>query len=169
MNQALIQLQPHKLIRLGGKLYDIRYTPEDEERREKGMYSDQEEKLLHDIGLTDMDKQLSENDKKQLPGFFQALPSCQTSAAISLSAKCYQPHYIIESIQRHADLEKQDQFEKMKQMPSPTLDTLYRSMIPLNGIANLITGSALVKGISRAGETVTDTDIYDFFMLRIPV
>ena len=163
----MIQLKPNKLIRLGGKLYDIRYTPDDIARREKGEYLDQEIKLLNDIGLTDIDEQLSANDKKQLPDFFNALPDCQTSTAISLSAKCYQPHYIIESIRRHAELEKQEAFEKMKSMPFPTLDTLYRSMIPLNGITNLITGSAVIKGLTEAAKTVTDDEMYDFFELRI--
>ena len=167
MNSPLIQLQPNKLIRLGGKLYDIRYTAEDKERREKGEYVAPELKLLNDIGLSDIDAQLSEKDKKQLPGFFNALPDCQTSTAISLSAKCYQPHYIIESIRRHAELEKQEAFEKMKAMPFPTLDTLYRSMVPLNGITNLITGSAVAKGLAKAAQTVTDDDMYDFFELRI--
>ena len=50
----MIQLKPNKLIRLGGKLYDIRYTPDDITRREDGTYSTQEIKLLNDIGLTDI-------------------------------------------------------------------------------------------------------------------
>jgi len=167
MNSPLIQLQPNKLIRLGGKLYDIRYTPDDIARREKGGYVAPEIKLLNDIGLVDIDAQLSEKDKKQLPGFFNALPNCQTSTAIALSAKCYQPNYIIESIRRHAELEKQEAFEKMKVMPFPTLDTLYRSMVPLSGITNLITGSAVAKGLTELAKTVTDDDMYDFFELRI--
>ena len=64
-------------------------------------------------------------------------------------------------------MEKQEAFEKMKAMPFPTLDTLYRSMVPLNGITNLITGSAVVKGLTELAKTVTDDDMYDFFELRI--
>ena len=162
----MIRMQPNKLVRLGGKAYDIRYNEEDKKRREKGKYTAQELQLLHDIGLSDIDTQLSENDKQQLPEFFEALPNCQTSAAIALSAKCYQPHYILDSIRRHAELEKQEQFEKMKQMPSPTLDMEYRTNAMLEGVAKLIVGS--VKPLTGLAETVTDSEIVNLFILRIP-
>ena len=56
------------MIRLGGKLYDIRYQEEDVKRRQaffetgKGTLTADEDRLLKEIGFTDLDKQLSHYD-----------------------------------------------------------------------------------------------------------
>jgi len=163
----MIHLQPNKLIRLGGKLYDIRYNPEDSGRRERGEYSPQELKLLNDIGLTNLDTQLSANDKKELPAFFEALPNCQTGAAIALSAKCYQPHYILESIRRYAEEQEQKQYEEMLKMPTPAIDTMALVKTGIDGISNLITGSVPTMLTKMAETSVDSEEMYDFFLLRI--
>jgi hypothetical protein len=124
---------------------------------------------LNDIGLSDIDAQLSEKDKKQLPGFFNALPDCQTSTAISLSAKCYEPHFIITEILRHAALEEQEAHEEAVKKGLPSLDLLARGTNAIRGILGRISAPAPPSALMKLAEPIgtTEQNIYDFFELRI--
>jgi hypothetical protein len=171
----MIRLVPNKMIRLGGKLYDIRYQEEDIKRRKaffetgKGALSADEDRLLKEIGLTDLDKQLSQNDKNRLPAFFEALPECQTTAAISLSAKCYEPQFIITEILRHAALEEQEEHEEMVKKGLPSLDLLARGTSAIHGLLSRLSAPAPSAALMKLAEPIgtMEQDIYDFFELRI--
>ena len=123
-SRPFIKSTQNKLIRFGGKLYDIRYTREDIDRRidffqnGKGALSEPEKDLLHHAGLEDIDhlqSQLSETDIGRLPDFFMALRQCQTSASLSLSSKCYQPHSIISKVlQYYAEQDQETHEADMK-------------------------------------------------------
>jgi len=173
MSSSLLQLSRQKLIRLGGKLYKIRYTAEDKQRRNDyftsgtGSLTPDEDTLLQDIGLTDIDKQLSENDKHKLPEFFNALPDCQTSAAISLSAKCFMPHHIIGSIIEHAAIESEVAHIESLKKERPTSDLLAATAIKLTDLAKRVLGpSPLITG-TPAIRQLSPSDINDFFLLRV--
>jgi hypothetical protein len=168
-------ITPLKLIRLGGKLYKIRYTEEDKQRRNDyfingtGSLTADETKLLNDIGLKDIDEQLSINDKKLMPTFYNSLPDCQTSTAISLSAKCFMPHHIISEIIEHAALTNEiDNREYLEKKP-PTSDQPSKTAALLNGISGLISGSFPSESESETGapSMADESSMYDFFLLRV--
>jgi hypothetical protein len=164
---------PLKLIRLGGKLYKIRYTDEDKTRRENyfnngnGSLTPDETTLLNDIGLTKMEEQLSLNDKKLLPEFFNALPDCQTSTAISLSAKCFMPHHIIKGIIDHAAIESERVYKDFLTKKSPTSDQPGKNGIMLNELMGLVMGASPI-GTDVAGPILIDeSSMENFFILRV--
>ena len=164
---------PEKLIRLGGKLYKIRYTNEDKQRRndffisETGSLTPDEEKLLNDIGLTNMNEQLSNNDKKLMPDFFNALPDCQTSAAISLSAKCFMPHHIIKGIIDNANIESEYTYNELLKKKPPTSDEPGKDGIMLNDILGLIQGQTPIGAPTTAEEIMSESGMLEFFTLRV--
>jgi hypothetical protein len=164
---------PEKLIRLGGKIYKIRYTDEDKKRRNdyfinnSGSLTADEMKLLDDIGL-DVEKDLSKNDKKIMPDFFNALPDCQTSAAISLSAKCFMPHHIISEIIEHASIANESAHKEFLARKSPTSDEHLTTAALLKGAEDLIRGAFPMESGEETGLSMVDEDsMYDFFLLRI--
>jgi hypothetical protein len=171
----MIQVVRDKLIRLGGELYTISTTEADNNRREEyfengtGSLTPDETRLLENIGFNNLDEQLSKVDKAQLPEFFKALPHCQTSAAISLSAKCYKPRYIITEILRHAAMKDQEIHEEMARKGAPSLDWMGKTASFLNGIMGRISGSPSIRGVPEVAvnESVEEDSIYDFFLLRI--
>jgi len=165
---------PLKLIRLGGNLYKIRYTEEDKQRRndyfmnDNGVLTEDEIKLLNDIGL-DIETDLSKNDKKLMPEFFNALPDCQTSTAISLSAKCFMPNHIISEIINHASLTSERAHAELVKKKLPTSDEPIKTAALLHGLADLVQGSFPTE-TDDAGEatpTIDDEGMNDFFLLRI--
>ena len=174
----MIRLVPNKLIRLGGKLYDIRYTDQDKARREKyfttnpheGELTKEETRLLNEIGLTKMDEQLSPNDMKtQMPDFFNALPECQSATAISLSATCYKPNYIISEIMRHAAMKDREEHDEAIKKGAPSLDLIARMSSSISGLMGRMSAPAppeLLIGLAKPSQNI-DQDIYDFFELRI--
>jgi hypothetical protein len=167
----------NKLIRLGGKLYDIRYTREDIDRREKffttgeGSLSKPEEDLLEGIGLPknmDLGDQLANNVVKQLPDFFNALQHCQTSAALSLSAKCYQPRFIISEIIRYSELMDQKTHEADMKKSLPSLDWMAAISSRFNGLLGRTASPAVIEGINELGRSLlTEDDMVDLFTLRV--
>jgi len=168
----LIQPKPDKWTRLGGNLYKIHYTKEDIERRNNfftgngGELTSEEEKLLRGIGITDIDAQLGSDYKKIMPDFYNALPNCQTSAAIALSSKCYLPRDIITQILNRAatnSLISQSQPGK-----TPTLDQQSAAIGMISQIVNQITGpSSLESGAALSPKMANQSDMVDFFVLRV--
>lgn len=160
---------PLKLIRLGGNLYKIRYTDEDKQRRNDHFINgnesltEDETKLLNDIGITDIDKQLSKNTKNLMPMFYDSLPDCQTSTAISLSAKCFLPHHIISEIIEQAAVASEIDAKKSRK-ESPTSDETIKTMGLLNGISDLISGAFPSESTPSI---IDESSMYDFFLLRI--
>ena len=169
----LIQPKPDKWTRLGGNLYKIHYTQEDIERRNNfftgngGELTSEEQKLLRGIGITDIDAQLGSDYKKIMPDFYNALPNCQTSAAIALSSKCYLPRDIITQILNHAATKSF--IEQSKPGKTPTLDQQSATMGMINKIVDQITGpSALETGAAPLSPKMADqSDMLDFFVLRV--
>jgi len=178
------------LVRLGGKAYDIRYTDEDVKRREKyfttdpheGFLSKEEARLLAQIGLitiasddppdkinNEIDDALSKKDQTRMPDFFKALPNCQTSTAISLSAKCFQPRVIIEHVMNHAALNDQKQHEEALKKGAPSLDLMARTSALLSGLAGRISAPAVpdsLIGLAMPSAPISKDQIFnDLFTL----
>lgn len=172
-SNPFIQLAPLKLIRLGGKLYKVRYTDEDKQRRNNyfingtGSLTEDEIKLLNDIGLKDVDKQLSINDKKLMPIFYNSLPDCQTSAAISLSAKCFLPHHIISEIIEQAAVANDMAHQELLTKKPPTSDQPSKTAALLNGISGLISGAFPPESGTVAPSMADEDSMYNFFLLRV--
>jgi hypothetical protein len=171
----MIRLVPNKLIRLGGELYDIRTTEADNDRRtlfftkNEGALTTDEARLLKNIGLENLDEELSKAGKEELPDFFKALPECQTSSALSLSAKCYKPRYIITEIMRYAALKDQTRHEQLIKDVNPSIDLMGMTKSLLDGIRSRISGSAPASTFapSLSEPDTEEEDIYNFFLLRI--
>jgi hypothetical protein len=176
-SRPFLQSSQNKLIRFGGKLYDIRYTREDIDRRidffqnGKGALSEPEKDLLHHAGLEDIDhleSQLSETDIGQLPDFFMALQQCQTSASLSLSAKCYQPHSIISKVLQHYAKQDQETHEADMKKSLPSLDWMAAVSSRFNGLLGRVSSPAVIDGINKlATPFITNDDMVDLFTLRV--
>jgi hypothetical protein len=164
---------PLKLIRLGGNLYKIRYTEEDKQRRNDhfingtGSLTDDETKLLNDIGLKDIDTQLSKKDKQLMPMFYNSLPDCQTSTAISLSAKCFLPHHIISEIIEQAAVASETAHQDFLTRKSPTSDEPIKMAGLLNGIKDLVQGAFPSESEPVESAILTDEVMKNFFLLRV--
>jgi hypothetical protein len=177
------------MVRLGGKAYDIRYTDEDVKRREKyfttdpheGFLSKEEARLLAQIGLItiasddppdkindEIDDTLSKKDQTRMPDFFNALPNCQTSTAISLSSKCFQPRAIIEQVMNHAALNDQKQHEEAMKKGAPSLDLMARTSALLGDLASHISAPAVpdsLKGLAIPFRITSDQVFNNLFTL----
>ena len=179
------------MVRLGGKAYDIRYTKEDVQRRAKyfttdpheGFLSREELRLLAQIGLItidlddpvdiitkEIDATLSMKDQARMPDFFNALPNCQTSTAISLSSKCFQPRVIIEQVMNHAALNNQKEHEEAMKKGTPSLDLMARTTALLSGLASHISAPAVpdsLKGLAIPFRITPDQIFNDLFTLIV--
>jgi hypothetical protein len=145
---------------------------EDHERRKKyfetgeGSLTPPEMDLLKGIGLTDMDTQLSKLSKQYLPEFFQALPDCQTSAAISLSAKCFMPHHIISQIIDYKATKDQLAHKTFSEKKTPSIDSRVRDDPLTRAISAKTIGQAILGELSEK-TNMDESGMYEFFLLRV--
>jgi len=133
--------------------------------------SEPEKDLLHHAGLEDIDhlqSQLSETDIGRLPDFFMALRQCQTSASLSLSAKCYQPHSIISKVLQYYAEQDQETHEADMKKSLPSLDWMAAISTRFNGLLGRAASPAVIEGINELGRSLlTEDDMVDLFTLRV--
>lgn len=165
---SLLHMVPDKLIHFGGKTYDIRYTKEDQTRRSTFAFSDQEIKLLKDIGLVEGSKSYI-YVKDRLPAFFNELPCCQTSASLSLSSKCNTPRSIVQTVLKETEYSAMEKYKEDMKRPSPTLDFLAKEYNLVSGLRKLISGPAPPISVVKTSADLAkqDEDIFNLFLLRI--
>jgi len=166
--KSLLHMVPDGLIHFGGKTYDIRYTKADQNRRSTHSFSDQEVKLLKDIGLVEGSKSYA-YVKDKLPAFFNELPCCQTSAALSLSSKCDTPRSVIETVLKEKEYTAVEKYKEDMKRPSPTLDFLAKEYNLVSGLRKLISGPAPpATTVKTSADLAKEAEhIFNVFLLRI--
>ena len=166
--KSLLHMVPDGLIHFGGKTYDIRYTKADQNRRSSYSFSEQEAKLLKDIGLVEGSKSYA-YVKDKLPAFFNELPCCQTNAALSLSSKCDTPRSVIETVLKEKEYTAVEKYKEDMKRPSPTLDFLAKEYNLVSGLRKLISGPApSAKTVKTSADLAKEgNDIFNLFLLRI--
>lgn len=125
----------HGGIMIGGKMYDVRNTVEDNQRRcayfknrsvNKDLFEsckeenpsavllEDERRLLDDLTIS---PDFEENHAYDLYQFFKSIHQCQTTAALSLNAGCDSAHYVLFSILFEAERKAKEEFAKLKKQP----------------------------------------------------
>jgi len=89
------------IVTLANQSYTIGTTPVDSERRRlyfkdpnsyPKLLNAEEQRVLNELGIDDRMKKLL---AEYLADFFDALPNCQSDAAVALDASCEVPYYVL--------------------------------------------------------------------------
>ncbi|NBQ47841.1 MAG: hypothetical protein EBU33_05225 [Sphingobacteriia bacterium] len=111
------------IVTLANQSYTIGITPVDSERRRlyfkdpnayPKLLNAEEQRVLNELGIDDKMKKLL---AEYLADFFDALPKCQSDAAVTLDAACEIPYYVLwatKFAEREQAVERLEEQDKTK-------------------------------------------------------
>jgi hypothetical protein len=185
-SEELIKYIPKGVIEFGGNVYDIRYTEADRIRRTTyftapngGELTKGEVQILKDLGISLPDKEKANSlfqktvKENVLVQFFEELPYCQSTSALTLSAKCLTPKMLINKLLAEVAYRQQLQYQEDLKKPLISLDTLAKQFGMIRGLGSAIAGLAaplpsVTSGPSAEKLKEEDEAMYRFFELRLP-
>jgi hypothetical protein len=182
---------------IGSIHYDIRSTDEDNKRRcayfknrstdktifkdcaidnPKAVLLDEEQRLLNDLRIDD---DFINRHSYELYEFFETLPNCQTSTALSLNAGCNTAHYVLFSILFEAERKAREEFEKQKddtglkfahlrELSTKAIDSISRLIKPTPGVTPETRESAIAMRVEPEMKPIDrSTDILALFTIEV--